>query len=72
MAASAAHSSSSFRSQAMQPPHPEPWPPSEGRERRGQKLTEESMRVLTIAELLRLTRRELCELAARVTAELPN
>jgi hypothetical protein len=30
------------------------------------------MRVLTIAELLRLTRRELCELAARVTAELPN
>ena len=30
------------------------------------------MRVLTIAELLRLTRRELCELAARITAALPN
>jgi len=30
------------------------------------------MRVLTITELLRLTRRELCELAARITAELPH
>jgi len=30
------------------------------------------MRVLTINELLRLTRRELCELAARITAELPH
>jgi hypothetical protein len=33
---------------------------------------EETMRVLTITELLRLTRRELCELAARITAELPH
>ena len=33
---------------------------------------EETMRVLTINELLRLTRRELCELAARITAELPH
>ena len=56
----------------MQPPHPELWPPSEGRDRRGQKLMEETMRVLTITELLRLTRGELCELAARITAELPH
>ena len=56
----------------MQPPHPELWPPSEGRDRRGQKLMEETMRVLTITELLRLTRKELCELAARITAVLPH
>ena len=30
------------------------------------------MRVLTITKLLRLTRTELCELAARITAELPH
>ncbi len=30
------------------------------------------MRMLTITELLLLTRRELCELAARITAELPH
>ena len=30
------------------------------------------MRALTITELLRLTRKELCELAARITAELPH
>ncbi len=30
------------------------------------------MRVLTITELLRLTRKELCELAARITAVLPH
>lgn len=28
------------------------------------------MRVLTITELLRLTRKELCDLAARITADL--
>src|SRR5260370_41073431 len=72
MAASAAHSSSSFRWQAMQPPPPELWPPSEGRDRRGQRLMEEAMRVLTINELLRLTRTELCALAARITADLPT
>ncbi len=33
---------------------------------------EETIRVLTINELLRLTRRDLCELAARITAELPH
>jgi len=30
------------------------------------------MRVLTITELLRLTRRELCELAAHIMADLPR
>ena len=30
------------------------------------------MRVLTINELLRMTRKELCDLAARITAALPN
>jgi hypothetical protein len=33
---------------------------------------EETMRVLTINELMRLTRTELCGLAARITAELPT
>jgi hypothetical protein len=56
----------------MQPPHPELWPPSEGRDRRGQKLMEEKMRVLTINELLRMTRKELCDLAARISALLPT
>jgi hypothetical protein len=32
----------------------------------------ETMRVLTINELMRLTRTELCGLAARITAELPT
>ena len=56
----------------MQPPHPELWPPSEGRDRRGQKLIEKKMRVLTINELMWMTRRELCDLAARITALLPT
>lgn len=30
------------------------------------------MRVLTITELMRLTRRELCDLAAKITAALPT
>ena len=30
------------------------------------------MRVLTINELLRMTRKELCELAAHIAAELPT
>jgi hypothetical protein len=33
---------------------------------------EERMRVLTINELLRMTRTELCELAARITADVPH
>src|SRR6202050_2812946 len=60
----------SFRSQAMQPLHPELWPPSEGRDRRGQKLMEEKMRVLTINELMRLARIELCGLFTQITNEL--
>jgi hypothetical protein len=35
-------------------------------------MMEETMRVLTINELLRLTRIELCDLARRVTNELPK
>jgi hypothetical protein len=33
---------------------------------------EETMRVLTLTELMRLTRTELCALAARITNELPD
>jgi ethanolamine ammonia-lyase small subunit len=33
---------------------------------------EETMRLLTINELMRMTRRELCELAAHITARLPT
>jgi hypothetical protein len=33
---------------------------------------EETMRVLTIQELMRLTRIELCNLAQRITNELPQ
>lgn len=56
----------------MQTSHPELWRPSEGRGGRGQKLMEETMHVLTINELLRLTRKELCDLAVRITAALPH
>jgi hypothetical protein len=56
----------------MQPPHPELWPPSEGRDHRGQKLMEETMRILTIHELMRMTRTELCMLAAQIAARLPT
>jgi hypothetical protein len=33
---------------------------------------EETMRVLTLTDLMRLTRTELCALAARITNELPE
>jgi hypothetical protein len=33
---------------------------------------EETMRVLTLTELMRLTRIELCALLARITSELPD
>jgi hypothetical protein len=33
---------------------------------------EETMRMLTINELMRLTRIELCDLVRRITAELPQ
>jgi hypothetical protein len=65
------HSSSSFRSQAMHPPPPSLGPPPEGRDWRGRKTMKETMRVLTITELMRLTRTELCALLTRITNDLP-
>ena len=56
------HSSSPFPSQAMHPPPPAHGPPPEGRDWRGRKKMEETMRVLTINELMRLTRIELSDL----------
>jgi hypothetical protein len=35
-------------------------------------MVEETMRVLTINELLRMTRNELCDLAQRITTNLPT
>jgi hypothetical protein len=65
------HSSSSFRSQAMQPPPPAQGLP-QGRDWRGRKTMEETMRELTIAELMLLTRIELCDLVNQITIELPK
>ena len=71
MAASALHSSSSFRSQAMHPPSP-----GLGLRQKAAigavETMEETMRVLTLNELMRLTRIELCGLAAQITAALPT
>jgi hypothetical protein len=36
------------------------------------EMMEETMRVLTITELMRLTRIELCDLLNRITIALPN
>src|ERR1700688_3737119 len=47
-------------------------PPPEGRDWRGRKVMEETMRVLTFTELMRLTRIELCALLTRITNELPD
>src|SRR6266849_1079459 len=66
------HSSSSFRSQAMHPPPPSLGPPPEGRDWRGRKTMEETMRVLTLTELMRLTRTELCALLTRITNDLAD
>jgi hypothetical protein len=66
------HSSSSFWSQAMHPPPPSLGPPPEGRDWRGRKTMEETMRVPTLTELMRLTRTELCALLTRITNELPD
>jgi hypothetical protein len=66
------HSSSPFPSQAMHLPPPAHAPPPEGRDWRGRKMMEETMRVLTINELLRLTRMELCDLVNQITSELPK
>jgi len=49
-----------------------PFSPEEDRHRRGQTLIEETMRVLTIHELPRLTRKERCDLAVPITAALPQ
>jgi hypothetical protein len=65
-------SSSLFPSQAMHPPPPAQGASAEGRDWRGRKTMEETMRVLTINELMRLTRTELCALAERITAKLPT
>jgi hypothetical protein len=52
----------------MQPPYPELLPPQKVRERRSQKLMEKHART---DELLRMTRKELCELATHIVARLP-
>jgi hypothetical protein len=72
MAASATRSSSSFPPQAMQPPPSAHGPPPEGRDWRDRKTMEETMRVLTINELWRLTRIELSNLALQIENELPT
>jgi hypothetical protein len=56
----------------MRPPPPEHGPPPEGRDWRGRKGMEEIMRVLTIIELMRLTRIELTDLLMRITNALPD
>jgi hypothetical protein len=66
-----AHSFSSFRSQAMHPPPPEHWPPQKTAIGAAETM-EETMRVLTLTELMRLTRIELCDLLARITNALPD
>jgi hypothetical protein len=71
MAASALHSSSSFRSQAMHPPST-----LQGLRQKAAigavETMEEAMRVLTLTELMRLTRIELCALAAQITNALAD
>jgi hypothetical protein len=63
---------SPFRSQAMHPPPSGHGPPPEGRDWRGRKMMEETMRALTLIELMRLTRTELTGLLQRITSELAN
>ncbi len=72
MAASAAHSSSVVPVAGDAAASPGALASSEGRDRRGRKLMEEKMRVLTMGELLRMTRKELCDLAAHIAAALPT
>jgi hypothetical protein len=73
MAASAAHSSSPFPSRKRDAPASSGARASTRRPRlaRPEKV-EEAMRVLTINELMRLTRIELRDLAQRITNELPT
>jgi hypothetical protein len=54
----------------MHPAPPSQRASAEGRDWRGRKTAEEIMRVLIIEELMRLSRSELCSLAARIAAEL--
>ena len=60
-----------FRSQAMHPPAP-----AQGLQQKAAigavEMMEETMRVLTISELMRLSKIELCDLAARITNALPD
>ena len=69
MAANAAHSSSSFRPRGVHPPSP-----VQGLRQKAAigavETMEETMRVLTLTELMRLTRTELFALAARMTTAL--
>ena len=55
----------------MQPPPPAQGLP-QGRDWRGRKTMEETMRELTINELMLLTRTQLCDLVNRITIELPK
>jgi hypothetical protein len=55
----------------MQPPPPAQGLP-QGRDWRGRKTMEETMRELTISELMLLTRIELCDLVNQITIELPK
>ena len=71
MAASALHSSTSLRSQAMHPPSK-----VQGLRQKAAigavETMEETMQVLTLNELMRMTRTELCSLVAKITAALPT
>jgi hypothetical protein len=55
----------------MHPPPPSLGPPQKAAIGAAGTM-EETMRVLTISELMRLTRIELCQLAARIANELPS
>ena len=72
MGASAAHSSSDVSVAGDAPASSVAKGPPEGRDWRGRKTMEETMRVLTITELMRLTRTELCGLFTQITNELPR
>jgi hypothetical protein len=65
------HFFSPFRSQAMHPP-----PPAHVLQQKAAigavEKMEEKMRVLTIIELMRLSKIELCDLAARITNTFPD
>jgi hypothetical protein len=65
------HSFTALRLRAMHPPPPSQGPPSEGRDWRGQAM-EKTMLAWMIAELMHLTRDELCDLAATIENALPD